>query len=276
MLIPDLALARRLEFHEAWSSVEHARVQAELYPDSGAISLPAGGGYAVFCGQRSPLSQVYGAGLSGPVRARDLDAIEAFYHRRGRDARVRACPMADRSLLQSLSERLYRVQDFMNVYVRRVKAADSVLPAAPGSSIRVATLEEAQQWFTRVGAQGDWAEPEGVAFMTIRCMLKPGARLFLAWRDGRMLGGGALEVHAGVAALMADETLPAFRRQGIHTALLRARLATAVQAGCELAMVHTRPGAASERNVLRAGFQLAYTTAGLVRPRAASRTVNYD
>ena len=35
VLFPDFALARRLEFHEAWSSSEHARTQARLYPETG-------------------------------------------------------------------------------------------------------------------------------------------------------------------------------------------------------------------------------------------------
>jgi GNAT superfamily N-acetyltransferase len=63
---------------------------------------------------------------------------------------------------------------------------------------------------------------------------------------------------------MAANTLPAFRNQGVHTALLRTRLAEAVEAGCDVAMIHTRPDAPSQRNVLRAGFQLAYTTAGMI------------
>ena len=106
-----------------------------------------------------------------------------------------------------------------------------------------------------------------MAFMTIRCTLKSDTRLFLAWLNGQPVGGGALEIHAGVAALLAAETLPAFRKRGIHTALMYARLAAAADAGCDLAMVHTRPGAASQRNVLRAGFQLVYTVDTMVSSR---------
>jgi GNAT superfamily N-acetyltransferase len=68
-----------------------------------------------------------------------------------------------------------------------------------------------------------------------------------------------------VAALMAADTLPAFRHQGIHTALMQARLAKAVEAGCDLAMVHAAPGGQSEGNILRSGFQLAYTSVSLVK-----------
>jgi len=265
MLMPDLALTQRLEFHEAWSSRAHARVQARLYPETGATSLPFAGGHAVYCG-RSPFTQVYGAGLSGPVRAADLDAVEAFYRDRGSAVHLRLCPLADRSLIDLLGERPYRVQNFMNVYVQDLRRdAGSTHSVPAGFDIRVATRPESTAWFERLGAQGDWAEPDGVAFMDIRCTLKPGARLFLAWRDGAPIGGGALEVHDGMAALMAAETLPEFRRQGVQTALLRVRLAAAVEAGCDVAMVHTRPGVASQRNVLRAGFQVAYTVVAVAR-----------
>jgi GNAT superfamily N-acetyltransferase len=173
--------------------------------------------------------------------------------------RVRVHPLADPSLLRLLGERGYQMEDFMNVYACPLGPLDDAQPSVPGLSIRVATEEEARLWFTRSGAGGAWAAPDGVTFMTIRCTRKAGARLFVAWLDGEPVGAGALEVHAGVAGLMAASTLPAFRRQGVHAALLRARLAAAVAAGCDLAMVHTRPGAPSQRNVLRAGFPLMYT-----------------
>jgi GNAT superfamily N-acetyltransferase len=279
LFFPDLALARRLEFHEAWSGSEHARTQAQLYPETNAVARPIGRGYIVFGGKKSPLSQVCGWGLSGPVLATDLDMIEAFYSNRELRPRIRVCPFADPSLLHLLGERGYVIRDYMNVYARHVKdrrvedrrvdsrqvdprqgeALVGEPPSVPGLSIQVATPDEARLWFEHEGSGGDWTEPDGLAFMTIRCTLKSDTQLFLAWLNGQPVGGGALETHDGVAALMAAGTLPAYRTRGIHTALLRARLAAAAAAGCDLAMVHTRPGAVSQRNVLRAGFQLVYT-----------------
>jgi GNAT superfamily N-acetyltransferase len=264
VLFPDLALARRLESHEAWSSVEHARVQALLYPETGAISQSIADGAAVFCGKKSPLSQAYGLGLSGPVLATDLQAIESFYHSRYQSVQVRVCPFADPSVPRLLGEQGYIVQDYMNLYAQPLEPLAAKPWSLPGISIRIATPEEARCWFEQQGAGGDWTEPDGLAFMLIRCCLKAETQLFLAWRDGQPVSGGALEIHEGVAALMAAGTLPAFRHQGLHTALLHARLAAAAEAGCDLAMVHTRPGAASQRNVLRAGFQLVYTVATMV------------
>lgn len=259
MFFPDLALAQRLECHEAWSSGEHARTQAQLYPETRADSQPLGPGCLVYCGKKSPLNQVYGWGLSGPVLAADLDRIEAFYRSRELRPRIRVCPLADASLPQLLGERRYVVQDHMNVYARHLDTPAYGRPSIPGLRIQTATPDDARLWFELDGARGDWAEPDGLAFMLIRCTLKSDTQLFLAWRNGQPVGAGALEIHNGVAALMAAGTSAAFRNQGIHTALLHVRLAAAVEAGCDLAMIHTRPGAASQRNVLRAGFQLVYT-----------------
>ena len=48
-------------------------------------------------------------------------------------------------------------------------------------------------------------------------------------------------------------------------ALLRARLADAAEAGCDIAVVTTAPGSKSQQNVQRQGFHLLYTRAILVK-----------
>lgn len=262
----DADTPARLDLLEAWSDLTHATAQAEMYPDSGAASLAVAGGYAVYCGQPSPLNRACGLGMSGPVGSEDLDALEAFYSSRGCDACVRVCPHADASLVRLLGERGYVLRAFMNVYARPVGDAIAQGDALPGVDIRAATVDEARLWFTRAGYGGDWARPDGIEFMAIRTVLKPGARLYLAWKDGLPVGGGALEIHEGAAALMAAMTLPAYRRLGIHAALMYARLAAAAEAGCDIAVAHTRPGAMSQGNVLRNDFRLMYTTAELVHP----------
>lgn len=267
-----IGLARRLEAHEAWSAAAHASTQARLHPQMGAEVLSIAGAHAVYNG-RSPLTRVYGLGMTAPVTKDDLDRIEAFFAVHGFPSRIRVCPHADSSLLTQLAARGYTLASFMNVYVEGIGVMPEIDPAVDVArdtdlQIAEATREEARWWFERQGAGGDWAEPDGIAFMLVRCVLKPGARLFLAWADDGPVAGGALEMHDGVAALYAAETLPAYRRRGIHTALMRTRLAAAAEAGCDIAMVHTLPGAASARNVLRAGFGLQYTVARMARPRS--------
>ena len=60
-------------------------------------------------------------------------------------------------------------------------------------------------------------------------------------------------------------TLPASRRRGVQSALLQARLVRAREAGCDMAVVTTQPGSKSQENVQRAGFELIYSRAVLVK-----------
>jgi predicted acetyltransferase len=68
-----------------------------------------------------------------------------------------------------------------------------------------------------------------------------------------------------VAQLAGAATAPAHRRRGIQSALLATRLADATAAGCDVAVITTQPGSKSQRNAQRAGFDLLYTRAVLVR-----------
>lgn len=259
--------------HEAWSSRAHAEAQAKLYPETRAAVLAVAGGCAIYCGRRSPLSYAYGLGMAGPVDAGDVQAVEAFYDQRNLPARVRLCPLADPSLVDALAEYGYSAHAFMSVHSHSPDILTHPQGEEPGFHITVATPDQAARWFELSGAGGDWAEPDGIAFMLVRCVHKPGSRLYLAWRDGKPVAGGGLEVHDGVAALIADATLPAYRRQGAQTALLYARLSAAREAACDLAIVHTRPGVASQRNVLRAGFDVAYTIVDVIAPRRSAAHV---
>jgi GNAT superfamily N-acetyltransferase len=88
---------------------------------------------------------------------------------------------------------------------------------------------------------------------------------WMARVDGRIVGGGSLIIHGGLALIAGDGTLPAFRNQGVQSALLRARLDQARQAGCDLAVICTNPGSGSQRNSERQGFTVAYARTMMVK-----------
>ena len=72
---------------------------------------------------------------------------------------------------------------------------------------------------------------------------------FLARIDGRVVGGATLAIRGRIAGLFGASTLPEFRNRGVQTALLHARLRSAVEARCELAMSLAQPGSHSQRNI---------------------------
>lgn len=74
-----------------------------------------------------------------------------------------------------------------------------------------------------------------------------------------MIATGALAIRDGVALFAGASTVPEFRRRGAQKALLESRFVYAAEQGCELAMIVTAPGSASQRNAERQGFRVAYT-----------------
>jgi ribosomal protein S18 acetylase RimI-like enzyme len=73
-----------------------------------------------------------------------------------------------------------------------------------------------------------------------------------------------MRIADGVAQLTRAATAPVFRRRGIQSALLAARLADATAAGCDIAVITVQPGSTSQQNAQRNGFDLLYTRAVLV------------
>jgi GNAT superfamily N-acetyltransferase len=94
---------------------------------------------------------------------------------------------------------------------------------------------------------------------------RPDSTCLLAWEEGRPVGGGALAVHEGVAALYGASTLPSYRRRGVQKSVILALLSCALESGCDVAYTLTQPGSTSQRNVERQQFRVVYTRATMVK-----------
>jgi GNAT superfamily N-acetyltransferase len=79
------------------------------------------------------------------------------------------------------------------------------------------------------------------------------ARLYVAFVDGEPAGAGALRIAASVGHLANVATIPALRRRGAQTALIRRRIRDAAAAGCTVISTGTS-SPASRRNLERAGL----------------------
>jgi GNAT superfamily N-acetyltransferase len=87
----------------------------------------------------------------------------------------------------------------------------------------------------------------------------PGWRIYVAYVEGQPASVACLHLESTAGCIAAMATAPPFRRRGCQSALLRRCIADSASAGCQLLAYQTGPGSDSERNVLRAGFQVAYT-----------------
>ena len=82
---------------------------------------------------------------------------------------------------------------------------------------------------------------------------------FFAEWEGQPIATGVLRCDGGVALFAGASTIPEGRRRGAQRALLDARIRTALENGCDLAMMCTAPGSTSQHNAEREGFRIAYT-----------------
>lgn len=262
MLFPDRSLALRLEYPLAESLVEYAEARRATAPDAGTDLLEVAGTRAGFFGAGSPVGQVRALGLTGPVTEGDIDLIEEFYRSHGTPGLIDLSPFAQPGLARMLALRGWAPEWHLNVLVRPVTPADAE-PALPpaGLTVEAVPRESAAEWITTVarGFEGrDELSPNAREIPTPTAYRKSVVPV-LARIDGEPAGAGAVSVSDGVAAFFSTSTRAGFRRRGVQTALLNARLAIAARAGCDLATVITSPGSDSQRNVMRAGFQVAYT-----------------
>jgi GNAT superfamily N-acetyltransferase len=260
-------LARELELAEAHAAVHCAEGAKTAQPSSDYAVEAMAGGFAVYCGHDSPVTQAVGLGLHGSVTEQEFDRLESFYFSRREAVRVETCPMADATLMNFFKERSYHVSEFSNV-MAMVPGSDSRGDLPVGLEIRVAQTEELDLWTITV-AQG-FAETQPVtqeiqSIMKMFAMVR-GTECFLASIDGRIVGGATLAVRGSIAGLFGASTLPEFRKRGVQTALLQVRLRRASELGCRLAMSIALPGSVSQRNMARVGFQTLYSRVKFERP----------
>lgn len=260
-LLLDLNLARRIELAEAQAAAGAAEAMQRLKPEVVAAVERVAGGFAVYCGANSPVTQAVGLGLDGPVSEGEFQRLEDFYRSHNEPVRVETCPLADMTLFEHFGAQGYRVTEFSNVMARNLSRGEEFTFFGREVSIERVDEKHLDGWNLTV-AQG-FAEsfPVSQEILDIMKMfaLAPGNECYLARVGGKVAGGGTLSLRDGVAGLFGASTLPAFRNRGVQTALLCARLARAAEAGCELAACLARPGSTSQRNIVRRGFQVLYT-----------------
>jgi GNAT superfamily N-acetyltransferase len=258
--LPAAEEARRVERALAATCRAMADSMARTQPASGAGSTEVAGGFAIYAGRGSPLTQGMAMGLAGPVGAAELDVFETFVCRDGQRSRqLELCPFADPSLPAILAARGYRVHEWQLAWVRPM--ADEIFaPPPPGITVRPVTSGE-EELFCRVVMAG-FLETEDVPADAIAMLLPTTAaerqEKYFAMLGGEPIGGATLAWSGGVAFVNGSAVRPGYRGRGAQGALIRTRLGRALELGCDLAASVTLPGTSSRRNMERHGFHVAY------------------
>lgn len=218
---------------------------------------------AAFGGPGGYSNRVSGLGLTPD----EIDAAVAFFDARGEDTKLELTSLADPELVALVGARGFLLRFFANVYVRtpvpgpiafeRLDRADDALVEAVARHNEDVFVPGADSALARA--------------LTAKNLRLPTSDTVIARDGGEIVGVGCSESSDGITSIFGGAVKPDHRGRGLQRALLDARLAIAAERGSELVFVVTSPNTSSERNVLRAGFRLAYVRAYFNRPRPAQR-----
>jgi ribosomal protein S18 acetylase RimI-like enzyme len=268
MQFVDKALARRLEACEEMPQVLYARVFQKTRPAIGAAEEEICGGHMIFAGLGSPIGRATGLGLDRPFMAEDVDRLEQFYRSHEAPSQVDLCPLHEPAVFEMFKQRGYGIAELNNVLYRRLEPDEKFPAAPPGCEIRRGLREEAEA-LSAIVERAFFPEgaPEAFTGLIAPLYQMAGAVTFLASVEGKTAacGAGLVIPEHRIFAVCGAGTMAEFRGRGLQTALLRARLAAAVEAGCEYAVVVTQGGTISQRNCERLGFRVAYSKVTVIK-----------
>ena len=262
-MINDEALTIRVERAIATERSSFADGMAAAHPASQACWLAVGGGRAVFTGRGFFSNRVLGMGVGCSVSEGDIEQVEDFYAGRGLQPSIEIASTVDRSFIDLLVRRGYRMVRFHNIYAQLLPAPIEAHHERGTAEIYEVSDDAATLLWSTVLLDGfgytEEADRERVSCWNsmLRCL--PNLSPFLANIDDQPVGSASVLLVGDSAVLGGATTLPAFRRRGVQQALIRARLALAARAGCTLAVVTADPGSTSGRNAERTGFRLLNT-----------------
>ena len=264
----DKALARRLESCEEMPQVYYAREFKKSRPDIGAAEEEICGGHMVFAGLGSPIGRATGVGFDQPLTPHDLDRIEEFYRKHKAPSQVDLTPLHSPQVFEMFKSRSYAIAELNNVLYRKLDPNEQFPHPPQHCEIRRSPPEESET----TGAIVESAFfPEG-APEAFRGLIAPlyqmeNALAFVATVAGKPVacGTGLIIPEHRVFALCGAGTLREFRGRGLQTALLRARMKAAREAGCEYVVVVTQGGTVSQRNAERLGMRVAYSKVTVIK-----------
>jgi len=254
MIFPDKSLAIRFEHHLALDMQGYVRAFQQIFPDFETDELSIGGGVAI-CMGKNYLNTAVGIGISDAVTAGDIDQLEAFFQSHQTPVQIETCAFTDKSLLDQLNQRGYHVADFTTAYTHDLQDIPTTT-----SEIIVTPIDDSQRdlWVRTVIdiASDDHSTDTRLAQAVTH---RDKTVCFLATLEDVPVGASALSLRDEVAIFYFTATRQAYRNRGVQTAMIQARLAYAKSQGCEMVFATTNPGVQSMRNLMRAGFRVAYT-----------------
>ena len=199
-----------------------------------------------------------------------LDAILGYYATDDLEPTFYLSPLGfSESVAAALAGRGFSQREFQQSILYGVPSSELTSPR-PSITIERVGAENLDEYVRTVADGFEWpAEWRDAAMDEMRRGFSADQQRFLARLGGEAAAVATLRIRDGVASLGGGATVPRFRANGCHLALVRHRLDVAYMLGCTLVISGADFGSGSFRNQLRSGLRLAYVESGWKRSAIA-------
>jgi hypothetical protein len=202
-------------------------------------------------------------GLTREMNPVTLDLVVAFFRSHGVSARVRIVPdgfTMDKA--KQLGAQGLRHYGFHTVIWSPLPMAVDPIP----ENIRIEQVTDPAEFDLALDVQLEgWGvpyNPDSLLKKLRRCWRTlPEHRTYLAYVDGEPAGYAMLYLDGRAAYLEQASVIKRLRNRGVHGALIRRRIADAMETGCDTIVGGADFESPSRANQMRAGLQMAYLAA---------------
>ncbi len=258
-----------------------ARAMTEIVPDY----EPVMGGVMSFLEPGSWANQACGVGLNGAVTEDEIERFVTYYTSRGVEPRVELSQFADPTLIAALGKRGFDLRQFETVLARPIDPSEDVMGVAPagmptddrGRELVIEPVEPDDEAMVlesfKVSMSGfmppGYVPSEAEIGMHRKIVAHPHADYLVARFGSDVVGAGGVEYprddEIPVGVLFGVSVRSEFRRRGVQQAMILHRVKGAQERGAKVAIIHSLPGASTDRNAMRLGFAPCYTKVVLAK-----------
>lgn len=200
--------------------------------------------------------------VKGYLQEDVIDDIIQFYNERDRKFEFQIIPSkVNPPVLAMLHQRSFYQSGFHTSLFAEPRAVE--LKEQPNIYIRELKEEEFET-YARVHCLGTGLSLSGqsaVAANNHVLFQREGWRYYIAYYYDQPAAVAVMHIEDQLASLTFATTLPEYRRMGLQSQLLQARINEAYHRGCRLVVGQCTYGSASHRNMERVGMKIGYTRA---------------
>jgi len=210
-------------------------------------------------------NRAIGIGMRQPATEETVNRITRLYEERVLPSCIQVSPQAQpRELIHWLKSRGYEVANHWAKFYRPTAESPALTTNLQIEEIGPSRAHD----YGSVMARGFGMPDEAGTALSLLAG-RPEWRLYVAYDGETPVGAASLFLGGPAADLFGSATLPTHRGQGIQSALMARQIRDAAAHGLEWVITETEPATDSNpsyRNMVRAGFELAYRRPSYLRP----------